>query len=312
MKRVRRGWLAVAGAALLAFAPAPTVAQVGENGGDSATPRTVRRATFELLPNVRAFASPLADPGEPRFSIALGVTDLFETSGPERPAYTRPPSREPDVQAIAAIGGTIPLLRVGPNVVVGAQAGVFARFRIQRPSRDDMGQDWIVGMPIEMAWTDVSARLRVVHRSSHLGDEFAAATGAQRIEVGGEAVEGLFAYRLGRVRVYGGGGWIFHSNTVDVDALDNIGRSDRFTMQAGGDVELPFVDPHVSMALGADWQSAERTNWRSTFTAVGALRLHVGTREMRLNARYTGGASALGQFFLTPEEVWSLELQLGH
>jgi hypothetical protein len=91
-----------------------------------------------------------------------------------------------------------------------------------------------------------------------------------------------------------------------------MNRSDRFTLQAGADTELrPFADPRLSLVMGTDYQSAERTNWRGTFGVAGAMRVQVGTREARLSARYVGGASALGQFFLTPEEVWLLELVLG-
>jgi hypothetical protein len=291
---------------LVACAMMPASVQSQERNGTAP-------ATSILLPNFRHFPSPAGDPIEPRFAIGLAVTNLFETRGPERPAFAVAPASGTEVQASAAIGGTIPLLQlVGGRVVVAAQAGVFARFRIERPSRDDLGQDWVVGVPIEVAWSRMSARIRIVHRSSHLGDEFTEATGARRIEMGGESIDGLFAYRVSGIRLYGGGGWIFHSNTDNTDVLVRRGRLDRFTVQAGADTEMrPFGDPRLSLVAGADWQSAERTAWRGTLGFAGALRVQMGTREARLAARYAGGNSALGQFFLTPEEVWTLELVLG-
>jgi Protein of unknown function (DUF1207) len=269
-----------------------------------------------LLPGVRYFESPVADPIEPRFAIGLAYTNLFDRQGPERAPYTRPPGPGREVQAAAAIGTTIPLilLHQGENggVVVSAVAGVYARFRIERPSRDAVGEDWTVGMPVEMSWGASMARFRIIHRSSHLGDELAQATGARRIEVGGEAVDALLARRLGALRVYGGAGWIFHSNTDNTAILRSRNQPDRFTVQAGADGEFhPFSNERLSIVAGADWQSAERTDWRSTFGLAGGLRLESGTREARLIARYVGGVSTIGQFFLTNEQAWSLELFFG-
>lgn len=296
-----------AGSALLALLPAAAMAQSGADNGSPAW----------LFPGVHYFRSPLADPIAPRFAIALVHTSLFETRGPERPVYDRSPGTDAEIQAAAAIGVTLPVFHIiswpeGGGVVVGAQAAVFARFRIQRPSRDDLGQDWVVGMPIEVAWDESSVRLRFVHRSSHLGDEFAASTGGKRIEFGGESIDLLMAREYGAIRVYGGGGWILHSNTDDTAILRSEQRSDRYTLQAGGDAEWrPFDDPRISLLAGADWQSAQRTNWRSSFAFAAGLRARAGTGEVDLLVRYTDGASALGQFFLTTERAFGLEVVLG-
>jgi len=294
-----------AGLALLVSPPAVRAQSNGENG-------VVRSV---LLPAVRHFASPVADPFEPRFAIGLVRTNLFESVGPERPDYTTSPGTDAEVQATAAIGATFPIALIAGasgSVVIAVQAGVFARFRIQKPSRDDLGQDWVVGVPIEMAWNNASARIRIAHRSSHLGDEFSESTGAQRVEVGGETIDGLFALRFGAVRVYGGGGWVFHSNTDNTDILRDLDREDRFTLQAGGDAEFrPFTNRRLSIVAGADWQSNERTNWHSMFALAAAIRATAGSRDIRFTTRYSGGASALGQFFLTREQAWSVELAFG-
>jgi len=270
-----------------------------------------------VLPGIRYFESPIADPLEPRFAVGLVYTNLFDSQGPERQPYTRPPGPGREVQAMAAVGTTIPLILLQQSedggIVVSAVAGVYARFRIERPSRDDVGQDWTVGMPIEFSWGATAARLRIVHRSSHLGDELAVSTGARRIEVGGEAVDALFARKFGALRVYGGAGWIFHSNTDNTAVLRARAQPDRYTVQAGGDgVFHPFSNERLSIVAGADWQSAQRTNWRSTYAVAGGLRLESGPREARLVARFAGGASTIGQFFLTTEQAWSLELFLAN
>ena len=268
-----------------------------------------------LFPDVSYFRAVLADPHDPRLSIGLIRTNLFGSRGPERPAYVRSPGDGAEIQAAAAIGATFPVFHVSRSadggLTIGAQAGVFARFRIEHPSRDDLGQDWFIGMPIDAAWGESSLRFRLIHHSSHLGDEFIESTGGRRVEVGGEAFDLLLARQLGAIRVYGGGGWVFHSNTATTEILRELGRSDRLTLHAGLDGEWkPFAEQRLSVRAGADWQSAQRTGWRSMWALAGGLRADVGHGSTTLLIRYTGGQSALGQFFLTGEEVWTLEVGL--
>lgn len=279
-------------------------------GASGAAAQSVR-----FLPDVRLFEGPAADPFEPRLGIGLVSTNVLATQGPERDAFTRPLDAT-EVQAAVAIGGTVPLLQLVDKpeggIVVGAQAGVFGRFRISQPSRDDLGQDWIVAMPIEMRWRDFGARVRVTHRSAHLGDEFAAASGAHRIEFGGESVDALLAVSIaGAARVYGGASRIFHSNTDNTNVMRRADRLDRYTVQAGADgVWTPWQDERWSVFAGVDYQSAERTRWAGAIAAAAGVRARSGTRGVRMTARYLDGKSPLGQFFLTPERYWSIELAI--
>jgi hypothetical protein len=279
-------------------------------------PATAQNDGSKLLPRTRYFPSPLADPIEPRMSIGLLVTDVLLGYGGERAPFVVPDAgaESRDVQAIAYIGGTIPFFRLatwpGGGVIVAGQAGVAARFRIELPSRDDLGQDWLVGMPVEMRWTDFSARLRISHRSSHLGDEFVVATGAERVEFGGEAFDALGAWRVpGGGRLYAGGSWIFRSYTKWLPSLYYQGIGDRFVLQLGGDgAWTPFADPRVSLLAGFDWQTAERIEWKSYLSLAGGVTMRSDGRQLGFVARFFNGRSALGQFFNTPERYLSLEL----
>jgi hypothetical protein len=271
-------------------------------------------ARVELLPDRGVFAAPLADPLEPRMAASLISTDLLRAPGPERPAWTGYSSRE--WQAAVSIGGTIPVLRLldrpEGGIVVSAQAGVFARFRIELWSRDDLGQDWIVGMPIEAAWNRWAGRLRFFHRSAHIGDEFADSTGARRIEFGGETIEVLNALRFGVFRVYGGGGWIVHSNTEDTAVLYRENRADRFSLQAGFDATWPVWPEHgIGLIAGLDWQTAERTGWRPATGAAVGIEYRRADRFLRLTARAFDGTSPMGEFFLTKERHGGLEFEFG-
>ena len=269
------------------------------------------------LPDFRHFRSPFADPLEPRMSIGLLATDVLSTQGPERPPFliTDQDDADFDVQAQAALGVTIPLVTLGTwedgGVTLTGVAGVFSRFRIEYPSRDDLGQDWIVGGGIEAAWDALSTRVRISHRSSHLGDEFVQATGAQRIEFGGEAFDAMLGYAFpGIARVYGGGSWIFRSYTdKQVPIMVELGRRDRLLVQLGADGEWhPWDASPFGVVAGLDWQSAERTKWKSAFSAGAGVNVLANGRTLGLVLRFFDGASSLGEFFLSPEQFWSFEL----
>ena len=134
-------------------------------------------------------------------------------------------------------------------------------------------------------------------------------TGAERIEFGGEYADFIAAYRFfDAVRVYGGATWNFRSYTKRLPALIFRGRSDAAQLQGGVDAGwFPWSEGRVGLVGGVDWQSQQRTNWRSQFAATGGITLKSNQRATRLLARYFHGPSIMGEFFLTPETFWSLE-----
>jgi hypothetical protein len=271
-----------------------------------------------LLPRARYFASPLADPGEPRMAIGLLITDVLASFGGEREPFFIPDERDSrsDWQAAASIGGTIPLLRLSQRadggIIVSATTGVFARFRIEYPSRDEFATDWVIGMPIEMRWDRFSSRVRIVHHSSHMGDEFIILTGAERLEFGGETFDALGAWTFpGIARIYAGGGWIFRSQTRAIPFLVREGIDDRFFVQLGTDADWqPFDNQRLHIVAGADWQAAERTRWKSSLALAAGFTTHARAQSIGFIARFFTGRSSLGQFFNTPEQFTSLELRV--
>jgi hypothetical protein len=286
----------------------PALVQAQSNG--------IRR----FLPTVDYFMPPLANPFEPRLSVGLLQTNLFKTAplGRERvrPFFIPDPEdAASDVNAVTNIGGTLPLWLVtgtpdGDGVMVAAQGGVFGRFRIEYPTREDVGQDWLVGMPIEFRKGDWSGRFRIMHRSSHLGDELVETTGAARIEVGGEFADMMAAYTFRpHMRVYAGGAWTFRSYTDRLPVLLARDGNDRFSVQLGADVgTYPWVDGNLGLVAGIDWQSAQRTDWDSSLALAGGLSAASNGRTARFLLRYFTGASLLEQFFLSEEQYWSIEL----
>ncbi len=307
MKPFHSVWRALMPALLLACAlPASLHAQ--DNGSK------------RFLPLFHYFSPPVADPLEPRLSAGLLQTDLFRLAaeGRERvrPFFVPDPEdAASDVDAVVSIGGTLPLWHVsgtaeGNGVLIDAQGGVFARFRIEYPTREDVGQDWFVGMPIEFrkaAWT---GRVRIMHRSAHLGDELVETTGAARVEVGGEYLDFLAAYTFRpETRVYGGATWVFRSYTDRTAVLIENGGHDRFAVQAGAETGgYPWSKGLVGWVAGVDWRRAQRTGWDDSLALAAGLSVRSNGRAARFLFRYFTGATLLEQFFLTPEKYWSLEL----
>jgi hypothetical protein len=271
-----------------------------------------------FMPGTSLFQPLMADPLEPRFTLGLLHTNLLEAQGPERPPFFVTEDDERDVVAAVGIGMAFPFVELktweGGGLNLTGHVGVFSRFRIENPSRDDMGQDWVVGGGLELLKNEFAGRLRIHHRSSHLGDEFTQSTTAQRIEFGGEALEGVVAYndRTG-VRLYGGGSFIFHSNTASTAILRSLQRDDRFTAQLGADGEwYKWSGGHVGLHGGIDWQAAQRTKWQSGVSALGGVAFRRENRdharELRLSLRYYTGPSPMGEFFLTREQFVHFEL----
>jgi hypothetical protein len=274
-----------------------------------------RAQASPLLPELRHFRTLVADPMSPRISTALLRTDLLATQGPERPPFDLPDAENSAREVVAAvsIGAVFPLVQLaswpGGGLQLVADGRVFARFRIAYPTRDDMGQDWWVGGALEAAQHAWSARVGIIHRSSHIGDEFAAATGAQRIEFGSEQLDLMAAWDApGIARVYGGGSWIFRSYLGWEPLLKDLDISDRAVVQVGADREWrPWPDPRFAVHAGFDVHAAERTGWKPGYAAAAGFGIRTA-RALRLTARGYDGMSMMGEFFLTRERYFSLEL----
>ncbi|MEJ2217125.1 MAG: DUF1207 domain-containing protein [Gemmatimonadota bacterium] len=271
-----------------------------------------------LVVEHRLFPSPVAAPREPAFDAGLVMTNLF---GGTRPPVERPPlffadsaAAAHELQAIAAMGGTVPVWQAlswpDGGVLVGVQAGVFGRFRIESPARDLVAADWIVGLPIEVRKGRLSARLRPFHWSAHLGDELMQNANAVRIPFSFESLDLLVGYRaLGPLRAYGGGSVNFHSDTETLPRLQRLGMKDRVTIQLGTDAEAyPWHDGRLGYVFGVDWQCAQRTDWGGQLSAAAGLTFHNQIYAADLRARFFTGPSPLGQFFRTHETYWGLDL----
>ncbi len=269
------------------------------------------------FPDQGYFTAPQASMREPVFALRALWTPVFR--GRFDPAE-RPPfdflgqeGLDNELQGEAALGGAFRLWSPAQwedgGLALGIQAGVFGRFRLELSSSDLVASDWVVAFPVEAAWGPWSARVRLTHWSAHLGDEVME-SGAERVDFTSETLDALVAYRTGLVRFYGGGGVVTRSS-LENEALLGPDFSDDALVQLGADFEwLGWSGGDFGLDGGLDWQSADRTDWSGQLSAVLGMVVRDGDRSAHLRGVFHDGPSPMGQFFLTDERYWGIELIL--
>lgn len=185
---------------------------------------------------------------------------------------------------------------------IGFQAAVFAIFDLEQESLDLVNADYLGGPVLAFREGPVSALLRLIHQSSHLGDEYLLRTDIERINLSYETVDLLLSWHvLDGVRVYAGGGNIVHSET-DLD---------RWVLHAGAEYLAPPSFGAARPVAAVDVQSKQYTDW----TADVSLRAGVQFQDenaprgrVQLMVEYYRGSSPNGQFFVDDIEFVGLGL----
>lgn len=155
------------------------------------------------LPDDDVFRPLLADPKEPRFSATFSRVRFRDVG------------ESVNVSAVG-FGGTLGLwgLRQEKNcngLQINFFGAVFSQFNLDAPSSDLINSDFQFGVPITLRHGPFSARLRVFHQSSHVGDEFLLNNpGFNRVNLTFEMVEALISLQSTWARLYGGGGYLYH------------------------------------------------------------------------------------------------------
>ncbi len=173
--------------------------------------------------------------------------------------------------------------------------GLFAQFNLDAPSSDLINADYTVGFGLTHRRGPYSARLRLYHQSSHLGDEFLInQPNVTRINLSIEAIDATASYEWQRWRVYGGAGYLIGRDPGDLEpGYAELGieyRGQRFRWDLG------------RLVGGIHLHSAEELNWRTARSAKIGLELgqaDPGRRRVRVMAEFYDGFSPFGQFFNT-------------
>ncbi len=231
------------------------------------------------------FAAPLADQKQPRFHTtyqryraSFGTFDIASVGFGENFGLVRWPRG-----------------REGDGWQVGISGAVFAIFNLDSGSKDLLNADYIVGFPISYRSGAWSARLRIFHQSSHLGDEFLLlpqpGPPVTRINLSYEAMELLGSWERRGFRAYGGGIRIFASDTP-------LGR-DR--LQAGADYRgNPLGWRTARVIAGFDLEAWNETDWDRDYSVKAGLLFrgpYGDARSTQILLEYYSGHSPHGQFF---------------
>lgn len=183
---------------------------------------------------------------------------------------------------------------------LGLSGGVFAQFNLDSPSFDLINADYVVGLPVTLRRGLVSARLRIYHQSSHVGDEFLLDNpGFNRVNLSFEELEGLVSVEHRWGRLYGGGGYLVHREP----------SLDRGKLQWGLELRGPrWPSPVLRRALGevlvtpvfgADFKAFDELGWTVNTSLAGGLEWSGPrtARRLRLLVTYLRGFNPYGQFF---------------
>ena len=243
------------------------------------------------LPQDENFCPLLADPKQARsFVSILGGT--FETlDDPEDPASTTVGS--------VGLGDSFGLVRwggggrPGDGFQLSLTGAVFAQFDLGTSSIDLINADYLVGFPLTYRRASTTARLRLYHQSSHLGDEYLLRDAEiQRENLSFESLELLLSQEIGALRAYAGGEALFRR---DPDTVE------RMLGHAG--VELHTGTGVVSAVTALDVKFSQQQDYSPAWSARAGIRIapagragHPG-RRILIMAEYYNGPSPYGQFF---------------
>jgi len=173
---------------------------------------------------------------------------------------------------------------------VGLFAGAFSQFNLSSSSDNLMNTDYQVGIPFALRRGAFSARFRVYHQSSHLGDELLLNNpGIDRENLSFEAADALGSVHGDWWRLYGGGGYLLQSET-DIDPG---------SAQWGLELRGPRLAANLIPVFGADFQAFEEQEWAVTTSLVAGPEFAVpySNQRVRLVAVYLNGFIPFGQFF---------------
>jgi hypothetical protein len=277
-------------------AGAPRAPTTAPTPGGPAIQAEAAPAGVEFLPRGALFAPLIADPRWPHFSIS----------------YQRVPD-DPQLRNVGAVslGETFSLLR-GPAPLAGAwelglQAGVFSIFDVDAASFDLVNADYMVALPLSYRRGDLSVLARVLHQSSHLGDEFLLRNRVERVNLSFEAVDLRLSYDVASwLRVYAGGAYLFRYDPEDLAP---------WSSQYGVEVRSPWTlfGGAVRPVAGLDVQQREQNDWSADVSLRAGVQfesLPILNRKLQLLFEYFDGHSPNGQFYRDRIQYFGIGLHL--
>ena len=264
--------------------PIPTRCGVGQpDGGDG---------RFVPLPVGDVFCPLVADPK----GVRSFVSYLRETSE----------AAETSVGSVG-VGDAFPMVRwngraPGDGVQLSLQGSVFAQFDLGTSSYDLLNADFIIGLPLTWRRGATSARARVYHQSSHLGDEFLLRDEdpkPERENLSFESLELILSQDVGIARLYGGGEYLVNRSPADLEST--VAHAGAELRPAGGVDFGRFGSVRPLAAL--DVKASREQDWDPAWSLRAGLDVGRPGEGVSAGGRwsllfeYYRGPSPYGQFY---------------
>lgn len=273
----------------------PEIAEVVVQVRGADEPRREGRR-IDLMPSGDVFRPPIADPEQPRME---GRWMRYEFEDADNIGV-----------GIATLGESVGLVRWTTDAVeyqLGVDAASFSLFKFEGGTVDLFNSDFAVGVPFSVRSGRFSARARLFHESSHLGDDLIL-EGDDRVLLEGpedisfEALELLAALDLGeRGRIYGGGTVIVHT----VDPIDEL------EAQAGIELFGRLRNGAWRFWGALDARAWEQTEWDlNAVLRVGIELPTPGQRAIRAFFEVARGPLTHGLFYQREAFTWGAGISL--
>ncbi len=272
-------------------------------------PGAAGRMSGVLLPQYDLFRPLMADMKQPRFYMSYRRVRFQGTALPAE-------QQGNDINAgVVGFGGNFGIWarrqRGGCNgIQINLHAGVFSQFNLSKSSVDLINSDFVVGLPLTLRHGRLSARMRLFHQSSHLGDEFLLHNPeVSRVDISFEAYDMLLSVEGGWWRFYGGGGRLLHHTTDLRPGSAQWG----FELCGSGWSWTLLRQARMKPVLAADFKTFEERDWGVTLSSKGGVEMKslIGPQRFRFLLVYLRGFVPFGQFFNTENiDNFGMEIQL--
>jgi len=186
---------------------------------------------------------------------------------------------------------------------------VFAQFNMDDNS-DLINADYIIGFPLSYRNGPWSARARLFHQSSHLGDEFLLNPQrpdlrATRLNLSYEAIELLGALEWKGLQFTAGPTYILHT---DSDLK-------RYSVQAGIDYQSrkPVFKPTMRLFASVMFNTWEETDWNTDINIKAGVNIrspYAEKRAIQIFGEYYHGNLPFGQFYELRAEYYGVGINV--
>ncbi|TCV86334.1 DUF1207 domain-containing protein [Sulfurirhabdus autotrophica] len=248
------------------------------------------------LPTGDLFRPLIADPKQPQFFVSYRRYDISGTT---------------INTGAVGFGESFGFYRLqgekpGDGLQISLSGGLFAQFDLDAPSSDLVNADYIIGLPITYRRGDYSARVRLYHQSSHLGDEYLLRVKPERVNLSYEAVEVITSKKWDNWRAYFGGEYLLHREPANLDRISLHGGGEYI-----GSTNYWGIGRFVA---GLDLKSFQEHGWSIDTSLKAGFEVgqpDPGGRRMRLMAEVFSGYAPHGQFYNERINYYGLGMYFG-